>query len=731
MNLQRRVLTAAVLAACAMLGACHRDHAPAADASAVQHAQEQLSQPAWLRQHLPTHTVGYLRIPTPWGLLGAVPSGRPLDAALAGEQHLKAVAALREAIAKDKLLADTGAAPFALALLSDLRAPLEVAAVDPLGMPSPGSLLLLSTQLEQRDVAKLNARFAQLGDALRLEKPLDAKGDGTLASGDLLHFDAASGRLFMLMTRPVENAVAIDRGKLDALLAEVNQAKAAEVVAKMAEQEQQIDASGQGLFGWFSTHGVGGLAAGAIPTDSVGTLPGEFSGKTESIAFGWGAVDGHGRLQLRVHAPQARALGYLAPKQFVPGFKVAGKPAWAVSMALPGAEQVKAFENDLTLNFGAERAAAYRKAMAEFQAKAGFDLAEFSQWVGPELVGYEDDAGTYTAVRVRDRNALYGRLQELAKSSHWRYQVLPVEGAQVHSLWIPNHLGQQLGQSADSAAPREHALLELLGRIGSHLYWIEDGDYLIFSKLPQALADRAAAKLDTPMDAWLKAQAHPGAQTLLGFASTSRNAQRQAYYGYLQMLQYLDDASGGTVDLSALPAAHTLDLPREGVIGVSLDATQDDLSLGLTYEQNPLEMLSSGSNGLAAVATAGVLAAVAIPAYQDYTLRSKVAQAIAEATPAKTAMLEFHETTGRWPKNGKEAGLDDSASATLAVVGGSLRISLAGTGQAKLAEGSVVLTPEKANQGWTWHCQAEGVEDKYLPAYCRHGEQATDAQPSH
>jgi hypothetical protein len=304
-----------------------------------------------------------------------------------------------------------------------------------------------------------------------------------------------------------------------------------------------------------------------------------------------------------------------------------------------------------------------------------------------------------------------------------------VEGTQVHSLRIPGGLGQRLGESADHAQPRERALLELLGRIGSHLYWIEDGDYLIFGKLPQSLADRAAARLDTPMDGWLKAQAHPGAQTVLGFASTSRNAQRQAYYGYLQVLQYLDDASGGTVDLSALPAAHTLDLPREGVIGASLDATRDDLSLGLTYEQNPLEMISSGSNGLVAVATAGVLAAVAIPAYQDYTLRSQVAQTLAKADPAKTAMLEFRQAKGRWPKNSQEAGLDDDADApTLA--GGAIHLSLAGTGQAKLSDGSLVLTPEKAAEGWTWHCQAEGVEDKYLPVTCRHDDQAVDARPA-
>jgi type II secretory pathway pseudopilin PulG len=732
MNLPRRLLPAAIVAACVFAGACHRDQAPTADAGAVQRAQEQLSQPAWLRQHLPARTVGYLRFPSPWGLLGAVPNGRPLDAALAGEPHLKAVAALREAMAKDKLLADAGAAPFLLALLSDLRGPLEIAVVDPLGMPSPGSMLLASAPLAQRDVGALNARLAQLVGVVRLSAPLDAKGDGALASGDLLHFDAASGRLFVLGARTAD-AGSLDRGTLDALLKETKNPKAADVVAKIAEQEKQIDVSGQGLFGWFSTHGLGGVAAGAIPADNVGTLPGEFTAKTESIAFGAGTVDGHGRLQLRLHAPQARLLGYLAPTQFAPAFKVAGKPAWAITLALPGAEQIKAFENDLTLNFGAGRAEAYRKATAELKQKVGFDLAELSRWLGPELVGYEDDAGSYVAVRVRDRNALYARLQELAGTKRWAYRVFELEGSQVHALWIPSLLVERLRDQAHEASrtPRERAALDLLGRLGYHLYWVEDGDYLIFGKLPQALADRAASRLDTPMDAWLKAQAHPGAPSLVGFVSTSRDAQRKAYYAYLQALQFVDDATGGTVDLASLPAAHSLGLPRDGVIGASLDATPDDLSLGLSYEQNPLELATSGSGGVVAIATAGIVAAVAVPAYQDYTLRSKVAQVLASAGPAKTAVIEFRQTTGRWPKNAKEAGLDGDAAGALALGGnGSIELSLDGTGQAKLSGGLLVLTPEKAGQAWTWRCQADGVDDKYLPAECRSEEPAVNAEPS-
>jgi hypothetical protein len=73
----RHVFTATVFAGALLLGACSHDNAPSkVDAAALKQAQEQLSQPAWLRQHLPARTVAYLRVPSPWGLIGGAPNGR-------------------------------------------------------------------------------------------------------------------------------------------------------------------------------------------------------------------------------------------------------------------------------------------------------------------------------------------------------------------------------------------------------------------------------------------------------------------------------------------------------------------------------------------------------------------------------------------------------------------------------------------------------------------------------
>ena len=57
------------------------------------------------------------------------------------------------------------------------------------------------------------------------------------------------------------------------------------------------------------------------------------------------------------------------------------------------------------------------------------------------------------------------------------------------------------------------------------------------------------------------------------------------------------------------------------------------------------------------VAVIGILAAVALPAYQDYTLRARVAEALVLAEPAQRAINEYYERWGRFPRDNTAAGL--------------------------------------------------------------------------
>ncbi|HEZ2246389.1 TPA: pilin [Neisseria meningitidis] len=62
------------------------------------------------------------------------------------------------------------------------------------------------------------------------------------------------------------------------------------------------------------------------------------------------------------------------------------------------------------------------------------------------------------------------------------------------------------------------------------------------------------------------------------------------------------------------------------------------------------------------IAIVGILAAVALPAYQDYTARAQVSEAILLAEGQKSAVTEYYLNHGIWPANNSSAGVATSAN---------------------------------------------------------------------
>ncbi len=131
------------------------------------------------------------------------------------------------------------------------------------------------------------------------------------------------------------------------------------------------------------------------------------------------------------------------------------------------------------------------------------------------------------------------------------------------------------------------------------------------------------------------------------------------------------------------------------------------------------------------VAIIGILAAIALPAYQDYTIRSKVTEGLSLAAAAKTAVAESLASNGVLPADNATAGLPAATEikgkyvASVTVAAGVITILYApsGLGGTPTMDGATVtLTPNIAAQGSIrWQCATVGGSTlfKYVPAECR------------
>ncbi len=132
------------------------------------------------------------------------------------------------------------------------------------------------------------------------------------------------------------------------------------------------------------------------------------------------------------------------------------------------------------------------------------------------------------------------------------------------------------------------------------------------------------------------------------------------------------------------------------------------------------------------VAIIGILAAIAIPAYQDYTIRAQVSEGLNLSGGAKAAVTEFFQARGVWPTDNTEAGLEAAAnisgsyveSVTAAVTGGTGEITVLYGGSKpahQLIDGETILMTATDNLGSVeWTCTSGGViAPKHLPAACR------------
>jgi len=690
--------------------------AGAAAGPPVAPAGAPIAEPAWLEARLPAHTVAYARIPSFWGMVSA-PDGRAFDPALGGVENARIVASLAGAVRRNALVAATGAGPFLDLWMSDLGSPVEIALTDPGDQITPAGNVLLVTRVNVPDIATLNARMAALAGATPILKaPFDANGSAELTHNGVLQFDAASHRLFLFA------GIGATRVGLDQAIAQLAQTRP----HPMQALEHEIDESGQGLFVWINTRNLASTY-GPPQGQKEHPLSHDLLEHMQEMAFGWGTVHGRGSMRWIIVAPGARLLDYYGQGRIDGNLRTAGRPRWMFTMMLPGDAQLRAIEAHLDDDYGAGTAKEYRTAMARIQARLGVVPMDFASTVGPELILFGDANGTFTAFHLRDKAGFYALLDRLGARFGWRSASRRVGNLTIHELHIPSGAPEvKPGTNA-----RAEAWERLVGKIGNHLYWVEEGNYLVAAQVPQPLIDRAASRLDTRLaDVLQQTDSGHGPETLLGLSGTSAHAQRDMYYAYLSSLQTLGDLLDQPVDLLAMPAAGSLQLPVDGQYDFGIEASRSRLEFGLGYEQSPMEIVTNGSGSIGAVGVLAVLAAIAIPAYEDYEIRTQVAEGAVLAGASKTAVAEYFAKHRKLPANNLAAGVPAPAAihgryaSSVTITNGRIVVAFGGPAAKAALPASKVLVfaPRPSPAGLTWDCTSAAgttVDVKYRPMACR------------
>ncbi|HFB5742511.1 TPA: pilin [Neisseria gonorrhoeae] len=144
------------------------------------------------------------------------------------------------------------------------------------------------------------------------------------------------------------------------------------------------------------------------------------------------------------------------------------------------------------------------------------------------------------------------------------------------------------------------------------------------------------------------------------------------------------------------------------------------------------------------IAIVGILAAVALPAYQDYTARAQVSEAILLAEGQKSAVTEYYLNHGKWPENNDSAGVASSDKIkgkyveSVTVAKGVVTAQMASTGVNKeIKDKRLSLWAKREDGSVKWFCgqpvkrtgdndddvtadkDDKEIDTKHLPSTCR------------
>ncbi len=605
---------------------------------------------ASLLQNLPEQSIAYARIPELRGLVFGS-QGSALQPAAAHDaiqqQWGLIIGGLQENVLAK--IDNPGIRGLIDLLVSKQQAPIEMALIPgKAGVITPE--LLISTQIDYDSVQALTALLEQAvglsNDQLSLTSAPDTQGQFALAAGEKVglngYFDPASKNLML------HAGIQVDRKVTDALLDENRQTR-----KDVYDFERSIDAAGKGFAIWVDTQILWQQFSSLMPVSQRQAL--EKLGLHE-IAFAYAgnpSKEGHRSLTMLLqHSnPSENPLKISTPDQ-ARDAKVSLPVELAATLPLPNREQIEQIMALVAAVSGDDSMTqAYQQAVASIREAHGVDLERALGAFGPGGVLVNDRAGLWAAVPIQDQSAFDDLITWTSEYLGAELKAQTVDGVEYSHYEFPNLTKMALSLTEDMSTDEQDQvawLFALLEANNFHFYWHKEQSNLILGLVPQTLLARQRYLSNSTVNDWLQAHEINWQGGLLSLLVESEGLPRRIYRLQLSSLQRLSSIAGVDANLFSMPLAEDLQLPEQGRLGLQFSITAEQMRFQLDYEESLADYLF-GTNAVAAVAVLGIVTAIAVPAYQDYSVRAQAAEALIATGPLKLALSEFYLTHGRFP----------------------------------------------------------------------------------
>jgi len=138
-----------------------------------------------------------------------------------------------------------------------------------------------------------------------------------------------------------------------------------------------------------------------------------------------------------------------------------------------------------------------------------------------------------------------------------------------------------------------------------------------------------------------------------------------------------------------------------------------------------IALIAAGGLFFAVIPVVAILAAIAIPAYQNYLIRTQVTEGMVLSGSAKIAVGQYLGTRGALPADNAAAGLSDADTLSgryvsgVQVQNGSVVVTFGVRANRLIAGDHLVFQPYGSSNALQWRCGSPDIQAKYLPVTCR------------